>query len=335
MNPIAIGCFALTIAVTLAVTVWAARHSSGRADYYAAGSRITGPQNGLGHRRRLHVGHHLPRHDRACIFDTGVDPGGHLLPRPAGRHVPDDAAGSPAPLRRAGKFTLGDVMTGRLRGPSLRLFAGISTIIISIIYLVGQLIGAGALISLLFGLPLLRCGHPGQRLDDRLRRRRRHAGGDLGADHQGRPLGRHRGWPSGVLCLIEGGGIGEIYRPRGRSPQAGRRPVRGQARRRPTCFSAVSLAFGMTHGHARPAAPVDPLLHRARRPRRPRPRRWWRPRSSAWSSWCCSAVVGPTAVALLSTPTMPQRGRRALAGGPSMVSIQLPPARSAGRCLMG
>ncbi len=56
------------------------------------------------------------------------------------------------PLRRLGRFTLGDVLVARLNSPAMRVYSGISTIVISLIYLIAQLVGAGALISILFGL---------------------------------------------------------------------------------------------------------------------------------------------------------------------------------------
>lgn len=55
------------------------------------------------------------------------------------------------PLRRLGRFTLGDVMTSRLDDDRLRIFSGVSTLVVSLFYLVAQMVGAGTLISLLFG----------------------------------------------------------------------------------------------------------------------------------------------------------------------------------------
>ena len=142
--------FIATIALTLGVTIWAARRSKSAADYYVAGGRITGLQNGL-----AIAGDFMSATTflgiTAMYFASGVDPSAiyYLTPMVG---LPLMLLWVAAPLRRAGKFTLGDVMTSRLQSPSLRVFAGASAIVISIIYLVGQLIGAGGLISILFGL---------------------------------------------------------------------------------------------------------------------------------------------------------------------------------------
>ncbi|HTI67937.1 MAG TPA: cation acetate symporter [Caulobacteraceae bacterium] len=150
MNAVAIGFFVLTILVTLGVTVWAARRSRGRADYYAAGGRLTGAQNGL-----AIAGDFMSATTFLGItgmyFMSGVDPSAiyYLAPLVG---LPLMLLWVAGPLRRAGKFTLGDVMASRLRSPGLRVFAGASAIVISTIYLVGQLIGAGGLIQILFGI---------------------------------------------------------------------------------------------------------------------------------------------------------------------------------------
>lgn len=57
-----------------------------------------------------------------------------------------------APLRRLGQYTLGDVMVEQLSDPRLRLFSGGSAVVISLTYLIAQMVGAGSLISIMFGL---------------------------------------------------------------------------------------------------------------------------------------------------------------------------------------
>lgn len=147
---IAILCFLVTVAGTLAVTVWASRRSSSRADYYVAGAKITGTQNGF-----AIAGDFMSATTflglTGMFFASGVDQVAiyFLTPLVGLTLMLLLIAG---PLRRRGKFTLGDVMSARLDGNAMRLFAGTSTVVISIIYLVGQLVGAGTLISALFGL---------------------------------------------------------------------------------------------------------------------------------------------------------------------------------------
>src|ERR1700761_7545883 len=146
----AIPIFILVILMTLGITWWASRRAKSRSDYYAAGGNITGLQNGL-----AIAGDFMSATTflgmTGMFFATGVDPTAiyYLCPLAGMSGVMLRVAG---PLRRAGKFALGDVLASRSQSPSLRLFAGASTITISVIYLVGQLVGAGSLVALLFGL---------------------------------------------------------------------------------------------------------------------------------------------------------------------------------------
>src|SRR5690606_22224214 len=57
-----------------------------------------------------------------------------------------------SPLRRLGRFTLGDVVQARLNDSRMRLVLGVCTVTISLINLVAQMVGAGGLISIVFGL---------------------------------------------------------------------------------------------------------------------------------------------------------------------------------------
>lgn len=149
-SAIAIGCFLLMIAMTLAVTIWASRRNSSQADYYVAGGKITGVQNGF-----AIAGDFMSATTflglTGMFFVAGVDQVAiyYLTPLVGLSLMLLLIAG---PLRQRGKFTLGDVLSARLDERPMRLFAGASTIIISIIYLIGQLVGAGTLISALFGL---------------------------------------------------------------------------------------------------------------------------------------------------------------------------------------
>src|SRR3546814_12795276 len=56
------------------------------------------------------------------------------------------------PLRKLGRYTLGDVVTHRLDNPRMRVVVGLCTIVISLINLVAQLVGAGSLIAIVFGI---------------------------------------------------------------------------------------------------------------------------------------------------------------------------------------
>ncbi len=146
----AIGFFSLTILASLVVAVWASRRTKARADYYVAGGNLSGAQNGL-----AISGDFMSATTFLGItgmyFDTGVDPSSiyYLTPLVGFFLMLLWVAG---PLRQLGRFTIGDVMTSRLGDPRLRLFAGMSALFISMFYLVGQLVGAGGLISVLFGI---------------------------------------------------------------------------------------------------------------------------------------------------------------------------------------
>lgn len=144
-----IAYFLATIAVTLVITVWAARRSRGRASFYAASSRISGGQNGF-----AIAGDFMSSTTILGItglyFLSGVDTAIYFTAPPAGLALMLILIAGP--LRRLGRYTLGDVVQSRLRDPRMRIFAGIATVVISLIYLVAQLVGAGWLISVLFGI---------------------------------------------------------------------------------------------------------------------------------------------------------------------------------------
>ncbi|WP_274378944.1 sodium:solute symporter family transporter [Deinococcus cavernae] len=55
------------------------------------------------------------------------------------------------PLRNLGKYTLADMLVYRLKDPRVRTYAAMSTIVISTLYMIAQVVGAGSLISLLSG----------------------------------------------------------------------------------------------------------------------------------------------------------------------------------------
>ena len=149
MPSIAIICFLVTVALTLAITAWAARKGSDRESMYAASSRITGGQNGL-----AIAGDFMSATTVLGVvglfFNGGVDTMIYFITPPAAMCL--ILLWTAGPLRRLGRFTLGDVLVSRLQDPKMRVFSGISTIVISLIYLIAQLVGAGALVSVLFGL---------------------------------------------------------------------------------------------------------------------------------------------------------------------------------------
>ena len=93
------------------------------------------------------------------------------------------------PLKRMGKFTFADALDSRFHSRGIKLAAAISTLVVSLFYLIPQMVGAGVLIK-----PLLGFSHAVGRADRRRRRHHhrrhgRHGLDDVGAVHQGRPAG--------------------------------------------------------------------------------------------------------------------------------------------------
>ena len=137
--------------VTLGITCWAARRTPTRREFYAAGRGITGLQNGLAlagdymsAARFLGIAGlvALSRLRRPHLLDR-------LARRLAGRHCSSIAE----PLRNLGKYTFADVVAYRLRQAPVRIAAAIGTLTVVAFYLIAQMVGAGNLIKLLFGLP--------------------------------------------------------------------------------------------------------------------------------------------------------------------------------------
>ena len=89
-------------------------------------------------------------------------------------------------MRNAGKFTIADVLSFRLNERPARVAAALGTLVVAAFYLIAQMVGAGALIQALVGIDFNVAVGADRRLHAHLRRLRRHARDDLGADHQGR-----------------------------------------------------------------------------------------------------------------------------------------------------
>ncbi|MDF3084281.1 cation/acetate symporter ActP [Burkholderia sola] len=148
-NPVAIGMFVLFVASTLVITRWAARQNRSVADHYAAGGRITALQNGW-----AIAGDYMSAASllgiSALVFTSGYDgliySVGFLASWPIILFLIAE------PLRNLGKYTLADVVSYRLQPRPIRAFAASSSIVIVLLYLVSQMVGAGKLVELLFGL---------------------------------------------------------------------------------------------------------------------------------------------------------------------------------------
>lgn len=149
LNVTAILMFVAFVALTLGITYWAARRTQSRADFYTAGGGITGFQNGL-----AIAGDYMSAASflgiSALVFGSGFDgliySIGFLVGWPVIMFLIAER------LRNLGKFTFADVASYRLDQLAIRKLAAAGTLITVAFYLIAQMVGAGQLIKLLFGL---------------------------------------------------------------------------------------------------------------------------------------------------------------------------------------
>ncbi len=152
LNLTAIALFVVFVAITLAITYWASGRTRSAADYYTASGQVTSFQNGLALAGDLiSAGAFLGL--SGLIFATGFDglvyAVGYTMGYPLIVFFLADQ------LRRLGKYTYSDVLAFRLAQRPVRTLAAFSSLSIVAFYLIAQLVGAGQLIQLLFGLPYL------------------------------------------------------------------------------------------------------------------------------------------------------------------------------------
>ena len=148
-NWIAIGMFLLFVVATLGITKWAAGRTKSAADFYTAGGGISGFQNGL-----AIAGDYMSAASllgiSAAVMASGYDgltySIGFLVGWPILTFLLAER------LRNLGRFTFADVAGYRFQQGPLRLFAASSTLVVVAFYLIVQMVGAGHLIKLLFGL---------------------------------------------------------------------------------------------------------------------------------------------------------------------------------------
>ncbi|WP_051603271.1 cation acetate symporter [Simplicispira psychrophila] len=148
-NWTAIGMFAAFVAGTLWITKWAASKTKSAADFYTAGGGITGFQNGL-----AIAGDYMSAASflgiSAAVMATGYDgliySIGFLVGWPLITFLMAER------LRNLGKFTFADVAGYRFQQGPIRAFAASGTLVVVAFYLIAQMVGAGQLIKLLFGL---------------------------------------------------------------------------------------------------------------------------------------------------------------------------------------
>ena len=149
-NAIAITFFLLFIVLSLGITVWAARKTRTTDQFYAAGRSVTSLQNGL-----ALAGDYMSAASFLGIaglvalsgFDGLIYSVGWLVGWPIVMFLIAE------PLRNLGRYTFADVLAARLRQTPIRIAAAVGALAVITFYLIAQMVGAGNLISLLFGLP--------------------------------------------------------------------------------------------------------------------------------------------------------------------------------------
>jgi len=145
----AIIMFCVFVAMTMGITYWAASRTKSTSDFYTAGGGITGFQNGL-----AIAGDYMSAATllglTAMVYTQGYDGYIYMLAFFAGWPVILFLMAER--LRNLGKFTFSDITAYRLDQGKVRTMAAISSLTVVCFYLIAQMVGAGQLIKLLFGL---------------------------------------------------------------------------------------------------------------------------------------------------------------------------------------
>ena len=144
-----VGLFLAVVAVTLYITWWASRQNKTAADYYAGGRSFSGSQNGL-----AIAGDYMSAASFLGIsgqialygYDGFLYSIGFLVAWLVALLLVAEL------LRNSGRFTMADQLAFRMRQKPVRTAAATSTIVVSIFYLLAQMVGAGALVGLLLGV---------------------------------------------------------------------------------------------------------------------------------------------------------------------------------------
>jgi cation/acetate symporter len=148
-NTIAIIAFFCFVAITVGITYWAARRTRTSSEFFAAGGKITPLQNGF-----ALAGDYMSAASFLGIaglvatsgFDGLIYSVGWLVGWPVITFLIAE------PLRKLGTYTFADVVAYRLKQRPVRIAASATTLTVVIFYLIAQMVGAGDLVHLMFGL---------------------------------------------------------------------------------------------------------------------------------------------------------------------------------------
>jgi len=149
-NAVAMVFFVIFIAITLGITYWASRRTRSTEHFYAAGRSISAGQNGF-----ALAGDYMSAASflgiAGLVSTTGFDgliySTGWLVGWPVVLFLIAE------PLRNLGKYTFADVVALRLSQTPVRIAAAFGTLATVLLYLIAQMVGAGGLIKLMFGIP--------------------------------------------------------------------------------------------------------------------------------------------------------------------------------------
>ena len=145
----AIAMFLIFVCFTLGITYWAAKQTKSAAQFYSAGGGITGFQNGI-----AIAGDYMSAASflgiSGLVYMSGYDgliySVGFLVGWPIVTFLIAE------PLRNLGKYTFADVASFRLGQTEIRVLAACGSLVTVAFYLIAQMVGAGKLIQILFGL---------------------------------------------------------------------------------------------------------------------------------------------------------------------------------------
>ena len=155
-SPIAVGCFFVFVGLTLGLSFFLGRKAKSSAGYFAAHGQIPWFVNGV-----AFAGDYLSAASFLGICGMiafyGYDGFLYSIGYLAGWIVALFVVAEP--MKRLGKFTFADALDARFGSKGIKLVAGISTLAVSIFYLIPQMVGAGVLVQPLLGFPHLSLIH--------------------------------------------------------------------------------------------------------------------------------------------------------------------------------
>ena len=141
--------FVIFVAITLGITIWASRQTRSATDFYAGGRSFSGFQNGMAiGGDYMSAASFLGIAGLIALFgyDGFLYSIGFLVAWLVALLLVAEL------MRNSGRYTMGDVLAFRMRQAPVRTAASVSTIVVSIFYLLAQMVGAGSLVALLLGI---------------------------------------------------------------------------------------------------------------------------------------------------------------------------------------